>query len=288
MGVDRVTKGLLKTYVDGAGLGRLSESQQFERFVAHIALSKIYGGSFSADDFCVGDGVQGVDAVALSVNGSLVEDYAELEDVLSETDSIRADLVFIQAKTSAKFELGDFSVFADTAASLVTSDYSDVLPEFSEMVNMLWEHSDRFVENPIVRLYYVTTGKWESPDPLLKKIAQTKNFLLDSNLISRADFHTWGAPEVQTNWRAIDRGLQTTILFESKTTLPEMPQVEQAFLGILPADQLLELITDEEGEIRKALFYDNVRDFQGDVDVNADIRRTLRSSDRKRFCVLMA
>ncbi|OBK33504.1 hypothetical protein A5659_01820 [Mycobacterium sp. 1165196.3] len=284
--MDRVTKGLLKTYVDGAGLGRLSESQQFERFVAHIALSKIYGGSFSADDFCVGDGVQGVDAVALSVNGSLVEDYAELEDVLSETDSIRADLVFIQAKTSAKFELGDFSVFADTAASLVTSDHSDVLPEFSEMVNMLWEHSDRFVENPIVRLYYVTTGKWESPDPLLKKIAQTKNFLLDSNLISRADFHTWGAPEVQTNWRAIDRGLQTTILFESKTTLPEMPQVEQAFLGILPADQLLELITDEEGEIRKALFYDNVRDFQGDVDVNADIRRTLRSSDRKRFCVL--
>jgi hypothetical protein len=80
--------------------------------------------------------------------------------------------------------------------------------------------------------------------------------------------------------------LKTTILFESKTTLPEMPQVEQAFLGILPADQLLQLVTDEEGEIRKALFYDNVRDFQGDVDVNADIRKTLRSGDRKRFCVL--
>ena len=65
-----------------------------------------------------------------------------------------------------------------------------------------------------------------------------------------------------------------------------MPQVEQAFLGILPADRSLELVTDEEGEIRKALFYDNVRDFQGDIDVNADIRKTLRSSDRKRFCVL--
>lgn len=65
-----------------------------------------------------------------------------------------------------------------------------------------------------------------------------------------------------------------------------MPGIEQAFLGIVRADQLLKLITDDEGEIRKALFYDNVRDFQGDVDVNEDIRRTLRSPDSKRFCVL--
>lgn len=284
--MDRVTKGLLKTYVDSAGLSELDESQQFERFVTHIALSKLYEGSFSADDFCVGDGVQGIDAVALSVNGSLIGELSELEEILSETNSIRADLIFAQAKTSAKFELGDLGVFADTVVSLVTSEDAPELPEFSEMLDMLWEHSDRFVENPVVRLYYVTTGKWESPDPLQRKIAQTEKLLLDSNLISRVDFHTWGATEVQTNWRAIDRGLKTTILFENKTTLPEMPQVEQAFLGILPADQLLELVTDEEGEIRKALFYDNVRDFQGDVDVNADIRKTLRSADRKRFCVL--
>ncbi|AXH67037.1 hypothetical protein SEA_THYATIRA_38 [Mycobacterium phage Thyatira] len=284
--MDRVTKGLLKTYVDSAGLGKLGETQQFERFVTHVALSKSYDGSFSADDFCVGDGVQGVDAVALSVNGALVSDLSELEEILEEAGSLRADLTFLQAKTSAKFELGDLSVFADTATSVVTSDDSSVLPEISEMLDLLWGNSDRFVENPVVRLYYVTTGKWESPEPLQKKIAQTKRTLLDSNLISRVDFHPWGAAEVQTNWRALDRGLKTTILFENKTTLPEMPQVEQAFLGILPASQLLELVTDEEGEIRKALFYDNVRDFQGDVDVNADIRRTLRSSDRSRFCVL--
>jgi hypothetical protein len=83
----------------------------------------------------------------------------------------------VQAKTSAKFELGDLSVFADAATSLVTSEDSSVLPEFSEMLDLLWEHSDRFVENPVVRLYYVTTGKWESPAPLQKKIAQTKKLL---------------------------------------------------------------------------------------------------------------
>lgn len=192
----------------------------------------------------------------------------------------------MQAKTSAKFQLGDLSIFADAAVSLITSEGYSLLPDFSEMLDLLWRNSDRFAENPVVRLYYATSGNWESPDPLLKKIAQTENLLLDSNLVSSVEFHAWGASEVQANWRSIDRGLKTTILFESKTTLPEMPQIEQAYLGILPAEQLLQLVTDEEGQIRKALFYDNVRDFQGDVDVNADIRKTLNSSDKKRFCVL--
>jgi hypothetical protein len=284
--MDRVTAGLLSTYVETAGLSSLPTHQQFERFATHIALSKLFGGTFSADDFCVGDGVQGVDAVALAVNGVLITDASQLEDVLSDDGAFLAELVFLQAKTSAKFELGDLSIFADTVTALVTTQDSSVLPEFAEMLDLLWDNSDRFSENPIVRLFYVTCGRWDGPKPIERKIDSTRRELMDSNLVSRVDFSTWGATEVQTNWRAIDRGLKTTILFESKTTLPEMPQIEQSFLGILPAEELLKLVTDEDGEIRKALFYDNVRDFQGDVDVNADIRKTLRSEDRKRFCVL--
>ncbi|WP_082937613.1 AIPR family protein [Rhodococcus sp. 852002-51564_SCH6189132-a] len=284
--MDRVTQSLLKSYVDAAGLENLSETQQFERFTTHIALSKLYGGTFSADDFCVGDGVQGFDAVALSVNGALISDISQLDDIMMDSGPISAEFVFVQAKTSSKFELGDLSIFADASESLIRSQDPSLHPEFSEMLDLLWEKSDMFSENPVIRLYYVSTGKWESPAPIEKKIAQTKQSLLDSNLVSRVEFSTWGAAEVQSNWRAIDRGLKKTILFESKTTLPEMPRIEESFLGILPASELLKLVTDEDGEIRKALFYDNVRDFQGDVDVNADIRKTLRSADRTRFCVL--
>lgn len=284
--MDRVTRGLLKTYVTTAGLGSLKDTQQFERFATHIVLSKLYGGTFSSDDFCVGDGVQGIDSASLSVNGGLISDLPQLEDALMESGPIFAELIFVQAKTSPKFDLGDLGIFADAVVSLITSQDSDIRPEFSEMLDLLWENSDRFSENPAVRLYYITSGKWESPAPMKKKMSQSKKALIDSNLVSRVEFKAWGATEVQANWRAIDQGLKTTILFESKTTLPEMPQIEESFLGILPATEMLKLVTDEDGEIRKALFYDNVRDFQGDVDVNADIRKTLRSSDRKRFCVL--
>lgn len=286
--MDRVTRGLLKSYVETAGLGGQQESQQFERFATHVILSKLYGGTFSADDFCVGDGVQGIDAATLTVNGVVVADIDELEDVLEHPGPIAAEFVLVQAKTSPKFELGDLSIFADTATAVITSadESPESLHDFAAMLDLLWEHSDRFNENPVVRLYYVSCGKWEGPEPLTKKMDSTYRTLLDSNLISRVEFTAWGAAEVQRNWRAIDSGLVTTILFESKTTLPEMPEIEQSFLGILPAEELLKLVSDEDGEIRKALFYDNVRDFQGDVDVNADIRRTLKSDERHRFGVL--
>jgi hypothetical protein len=287
--MDRVTRGLLKSYVDTAGLTGQSETQQFERFSTHVVLSKLYGGTFSADDYCVGDGVQGVDAVALAVNNVLVSEQDELEDTLSHPGPIAAEFTFVQAKTSSKFELGDLSIFADMVSRILTSSSAPVpaaLSDFARMLDLLWENSDRFTENPVVRLYYVSCGNWEAPEPLVEKMNKTKSELLDSNLISRVEFNCWGAAEVQRNWRAIDSGLVTTVLFESKTTLPEMPDIEQSFLGILPARELLKLVSDEDGEIRKALFYDNVRDFQGDVDVNADIRRTLESEDRERFCVL--
>ncbi|MET7557783.1 AIPR family protein [Streptomyces albidoflavus] len=117
-------------------------------------------------------------------------------------------------------------------------------------------------------------------------MADSKKRLIGSNLFSRVDFHVWGASEVQRNWRAIDSALEVTIQFDSRTTLPDVEGVREAYLGVLPGSEFIKLVTDDEGEIRKTLFFDNVRDFQGETDVNADIRQTLASGDRSRFCVL--
>ena len=48
-----------------------------------------------------------------------------------------------------------------------------------------------------------------------------------------------------------------------------------------------ELLTDPAGNIRKPLFYDNVRDFQGDNPVNVEIKETLEDpAGRQRFAIL--
>ena len=69
-------------------------------------------------------------------------------------------------------------------------------------------------------------------------------------------------------------------------TLPNITGVREAYLGVVPATEYVRLIVDESGQIRKSLFTDNVRDYQGDNPVNLQIAQTLRSDAREGFAVL--
>ena len=56
-------------------------------------------------------------------------------------------------------------------------------------------------------------------------------------------------------------------------------------MGFIPASEYLKLITDEHGNIRKTVFYDNVRDFQGENKVNGKIAATLQSNAKAEFVI---
>ncbi|MFB6505920.1 AIPR family protein [Streptomyces sp. NPDC002466] len=287
--MDRVTRGLMESWAKDAGVGHLKEYVAFERFVNFIVLSRHHDQQFSVEDFsCGDDGTLGIDGFALAINGELVSDMAELEDALSGVGAIEVSITLTQVKTSASFDLGDLSIFSDASITLLTEDEPPHpnLESHQKMLHRVFDESSRFRENPVCRLYYVTLGAWNNRGPIVKKVKDTKKRLLGSNLFSRVDFHVWGASEVQRNWRAIDSALEVTVQFENRTTLPEVEGVREAYLGVLPGGEFIKLVTDDEGEIRKTLFFDNVRDFQGETDVNADIRQTLASGDRSRFCVL--
>ncbi|MFF7441107.1 AIPR family protein [Streptomyces sp. NPDC008122] len=287
--MDRVTRSLMENWAKGAGVGNLKEYVAFERFANFIILSRHHDHQFSVEDYsCGDDGTLGIDGFALSVNNELVSNLGDLEDALSGTGAIEASIIATQVKTSPSFDLGDVSVFSDAAISLLMEDEPPHpnLKLQQEMLHRLLQESSRFRENPVCRLYYVTTGSWNSRGPITRKIADTRKRLSGSNLFSRVDFHVWGAGEVQRNWRAIDSALEVQIQFDNRTTLPEVEGVREAYLGVLPGSEFIKLVTDDEGEIRKTLFFDNVRDFQGETDVNGDIRQTLISGDRSRFCVL--
>lgn len=290
--MDRVTAGLLSTWLANHGGQIRDESAQFEHFVNFIILSRQHDQQFTVDDYSYGaGGTVGIDGFALAVNNDLIPGLEELEDFLAHARSryIEAVITLVQAKRSSSYDLGDLSIFADASVSLLTRDEAPhpVLSAPAQMLKRLFEASSRFVANPICRLYYVTTGTWHEPAPLVSKIQNTRETLERSNLFFRVDFHVWGAKQIQDNWRAIDTATEVTIQFDQRTTLPDMPEIREAYLGVLPGDEFVKLVTDDEGDIRKTLFFDNVRDFEGDTEVNRDIERTLTSSEASHFCVLL-
>ena len=67
---------------------------------------------------------------------------------------------------------------------------------------------------------------------------------------------------------------------------PKLKGVTQAYLGFISALDFISIIRDEDGDIIHSIFYDNVRDWQGDNAVNSEIGGTLTSDHKSRFALM--
>lgn len=89
--MDRVTTGLLSTWLANHGANIEDESTQFEHFVNFIILSRQHDQQFTVDDYSYGaNGTIGIDGFALTVNNELIPGLDELEDALSGARHIEA------------------------------------------------------------------------------------------------------------------------------------------------------------------------------------------------------
>jgi hypothetical protein len=129
----------------------------------------------------------------------------------------------------------------------------------------------------------VTTGKWIDDEYLSATINSLRKGLEDMQLFEEVKFKAIDANELQNLYRFINNKISKEIRFEKRTALPAIEDVKEAYIGILPALEYFSLITDESGNIIRGLFYDNVRDFQGENEVNEEIGATIRLGDHESF-----
>ena len=88
-------------------------------------------------------------------------------------------------------------------------------------------------------------------------------------------------------YRELNQKITRGIKFERHTILPTISGVQEAYIGILPCLEYLNLICDDHGNLNRRLFYDNVRDFQGHNSVNQEIEATVKDTERNdRFALL--
>jgi AIPR protein len=96
-----------------------------------------------------------------------------------------------------------------------------------------------------------------------------------------------GAKEIQKLYRDAESSVEASFEFPDTIVLPDIQGVEEAHVGVVSAREYLRLITDPAGNIRRSLFYDNVRDFQDYNEVNRGIRETIQDpTKRPQFVVL--
>lgn len=291
--MDIVTQNLLKTFQkEELLLDNIQESVLFEHFSNFCVIAKEYSEEFVLEDVHVGEGNDiGIDGLGIIVNGNLINSVEEIEDLATSNKYIEAEFIFVQGKTSSKFDGADISNFLFGARDL----FSDIpkLPrnektqKKSQLINTIYQKSGLFKRgNPSCKLYYVTTGKWQDDRYLLGKIESDVELMKDMNIFKDVIFNPVDAPNLQKLYNYAKNSIVKTINFDNKITVPEISGVRESYIGILPVAELLKLIVDDSGSILRGLFYDNVRDFQGDNEVNNEIKQTLQSPDKDLFVLL--
>ena len=124
-------------------------------------------------------------------------------------------------------------------------------------------------------MYYVCTGNWAEDAYLVSVIQRKHQDLLDTNLFSEVTFEPIGARQLQALYRSTKTSISREVKFEKLITLPTIDGVSASYLGVLPVNEFIKLLADDSGNIIKSVFVDNVRDFQGENPVNADIAKTI-------------
>lgn len=78
------------------------------------------------------------------------------------------------------------------------------------------------------------------------------------------------------SYNEIENTYKVNVVFDKNISCGHINGVEQSFIGYMPVSEFLKLIKGQDGNIRKNLFYENVRDFQGGSNaVNTEIASTL-------------
>jgi hypothetical protein len=132
----------------------------------------------------------------------------------------------------------------------------------------------------------VTLGVKTNDQNVIAKVEDVKKDIKQENVFSKVFFELISANDIQFIYKKIGQAIKKSFEFSQRVTLPNIENVKESYLGIVNAETIIDFMTDDDGELLPNVFYDNVRDFQGDNRVNKEIAATLNSKHKDAFLIL--
>ncbi|MFQ9297465.1 MAG: AIPR family protein [Clostridia bacterium] len=281
--MDRITKSFLEEFCKINELANIKESKQYEYFSNYCAITKEYGNSsFDLDDMTTGEATQGIDGIGIIVNNKLVNEVEEIKDLIEINKVLNVKFVLIQSKTSSSFSNPDILNFFAWTESFFLGEKeafsSEEMKKFLELKEFIYDTENcKYMSkaNPILEMYYTTTGNWVNDKNLQIIVENNKNKLKSCNLFSKIDFTPVGASEIQDLYRKTKEKSFATFNFGKRVTIPTDGKIKEGYYGIISFEEYRKIIIDDKDNM-KNVFEDNIRDFLGeDNDVNESMNETL-------------
>jgi hypothetical protein len=292
--LDIVVDSLVKKFQADHDLESLAEDEAFEAFAGYCVLSSFYEDEFAPDVFRMGGGNDlGIDVYGILVNGVLLRDESDVRAATEQARQLDVRIIVVQAKTSPRFEGKVVSDLAENLGHVVAKEKlpypaSADVENLRQCLDAVYANIAKFSGGrPRLHVAYATTGG-QVADMIRRKAASAEKRLLATGLFDAVEVACVNRDDLRDLYKRATQAVAVTFEMPKKIPLARMPGVEESLFGVLTARELVtKVLTDPTGHIRKALFHENVRDFQGYNGVNAQIRDTVRDDHgHRRFAVL--
>jgi hypothetical protein len=290
----RIVKAHLDSFIKSFGLEAEDESKQFEKFSTHCIVASRFSSSFDLDDVVTGIGEDGIDGLAVVIDEAVCTSVEEAESTFnSQRRNHDVDIIFVQAKRSENFDLGDFLKFKESILRFATqTSYAvedDVMVNGRYIFDVVLQQVPKIRNGkPSLTARFVTTGLYQKPHALETALADFTLQLNELGLFAETDVKFVDRDELTNLWVGTYSGINASLDLFSVAALPSISGIDEAYLAVVKASDFVNnLLVTSDGNLRTQVFEENVRSFLGSENpVNKSITDTVKSGAASRFPVL--
>lgn len=231
------------------------------------------------------NGTFGLDGFCILINKHLITTKEDLNEIISNNVKPFAEVFFIQAKTSNSFEVKEISSFGNAIEDFVAIEQKFKWSESSlasiELFKELTNRANELESNPNCYIYYSTLGTYKSDQNTEAQKTNILEAITNQRVFNKIEFSYLDYNIIQNDYKKIGQKISRTFNFSKKTLMPDIENVQEAYIGVVPVTTIIDLI-EEDGELITSIFYDNVRDFQGFNKINEEIKKSIYD-DKLKF-----
>ena len=269
----------------------IKEASAFEKFVNFCILSQDDCSAFTGNpdllDFCCTGGGNDakLDGVGIKINGRLVENVEDIDQIVTNSKKIDIEFFLIQSKERTDFDSAEFNTFGIgvqnffSTPNLPENDSVKALRKLKDYIYNETSVIKKLEDNPSVSVFYVFCGN-KPDDEHTQGIIQIVEGNLDKcpDSIGKVNVSILGSKELKAMCKEIENDFvaQLNVCDIIPLSVKGNNLIKKAYSFTCDAQELLRLLRKEDDTIRRSLFNDNVRDYLGNKGgVNSEIEKTI-------------
>lgn len=229
----RIVKAHLDSFVSSFSLEADEEAKQFEKFSTYSVISNRFSGTFDLDDVVTGDRDEGIDGVAIVIDEAVITSIEDAQVVFeSPRRNHDVEILFVQAKRSEGFDLGDFLKFKEgvlrfaTANPYVAND--DVLIESRGIFDVVLDQVPKLRNGrPSLIARFVATGIYQQPDALETALRDFHRQATALGVFHEIDIRFVDRDELTRLWVGTYSGVNASLPTFSTAALPNISGIDE-------------------------------------------------------------